>query len=68
MRAQLDLAGAGDQPADSADRRDQLGDGVLGGDRVGQDGGVQHPPAPTLEHPGLLHHLADRVKDPPGPR
>jgi hypothetical protein len=26
------------------DRGDQLADGVLGGDRVLQDGGVQHPP------------------------
>jgi hypothetical protein len=44
------------------------GDGVLGGDRVGQDGGVQHPPTSSLEHPGLLYHLTDRLEDPSGPR
>jgi len=64
---QLDLACLPDQPPHPADRRDQLGDGVLGGDRVGQDGGIQHPPTPTGEHPGLLHHLADRLEDPPRP-
>src|SRR5882672_8315390 len=31
------LGGTGYQPPDPPDRRDQLGDGVLGGDRVGQD-------------------------------
>jgi hypothetical protein len=65
---QLDLTGHSHQPADPADRRDQLGDGVLGGDRTGQDGGVQHPPAASGEHPGLLHDLTDRLEDPPGPR
>jgi hypothetical protein len=68
MRRQLELTRLPDQPADPADRRDQLGDGVLGGDRVLQDGGVQHPPPPTLEHPGRRHDLANRIKDPPGPR
>jgi hypothetical protein len=67
MRPKLDLADAGDQPADPADRRDQLGDRVLGGDRVGQDGGVQHPPTSTPQHPGGLHHLADRLEEPPRP-
>jgi hypothetical protein len=67
MRPKCDLAGRPDQPADPADRCDQLGDGVLGGDRVLQDGGVQHPPTPTGEHPGGLHDLADRVEDPPWP-
>jgi hypothetical protein len=65
---QLDLTGHSHQPADPADRRDQLGDGVLGGDRILQDRGVQHPPTPPLEHPGLLHDLTDRLEDPPGPR
>jgi hypothetical protein len=46
------------------DRGDQLADGVLGGDRVLQDGGVQHPPVLPEKHPGLLHHLADRLQDP----
>jgi hypothetical protein len=64
---QLDLAGRSHQPAHPTDRRDQLGDGVLGGDRILQDGGVQHPPIPSLEHPGRLHHLADGLEDAPGP-
>jgi hypothetical protein len=63
-----DLTCLGDQPPDPADRRDQLGDGVLGGDRIGQDGGVQHPPAPPLEHPGRLDNPTDSVEDPPGLR
>jgi hypothetical protein len=56
MRRQLDLACPPDQPTDPADRRDQLG-----------DGGVQHPPTPTPQHPGLLHDLTDRLQDPPRP-
>jgi len=55
------------QPPHPADRHDQLGDRVLGGDRVLQDGGVQHPPTPPSEHPGRLDHLADGVEAPPRP-
>jgi len=67
VRPHLDLTCPWHQPAHPADRRDQLADRVLGGDRVLQEGGVQHPPAPPLEHPGRLDHLADGVKDPPRP-
>jgi hypothetical protein len=67
VRGELDLARRHHHPPHPADRRHQLGDGVLGGDRVGQDCGVQHPPTPTLEHPGLLRHLADRLQDLPRP-
>ena len=63
----LDPACPRHEPTHPTDRRDQLGDGVLGGDRVLQDRGVQHPPTPSLQDPGLLHHLADRLEDPPGP-
>jgi hypothetical protein len=49
--SKLDPARPWHQPADPADRCDQLGDGVLGGDRVGQDGGVQHPPARPASTP-----------------
>jgi hypothetical protein len=66
--SQLDHAGRRDQPAHAADRRDQLGNGVLGGDRISQDGGVQHPPTLSGKHPGLRYHLADRLEDPAGPR
>ena len=38
-----DLGGTGDFAADPADRADQLGDGVLGGDRVVEDRGTQCP-------------------------
>jgi hypothetical protein len=48
---QLDLACPWQQPPDPTDRRDQLGDGVLGGDRILQDGGVQHPPTRPLSTP-----------------
>jgi hypothetical protein len=67
MRPELDLARLRDEPSHPADRRNQLRDRVLGGDRIGQDGGVQHPPTPSGEHPGLLHDLTDRLEDPPGP-
>jgi hypothetical protein len=64
-----DLGGrAGHLPPDPADRGDQLGDGVLGGDRIGQDRGVHRPPPPTSKHPGLLHHPPDRLVDPLRPR
>ena len=39
-----DLGGAGDLAADPADRGDQLGHRVLGGDRVVEDRGIQSPP------------------------
>ena len=67
MRPELDLARLRDEPSHPADRRNQLRDRVLGGDRIGQDGGVHHPPTPSGEHPGLLHDLTDRLEDPPGP-
>jgi hypothetical protein len=63
-----DLRGrAGHLAGHPADRRDQLGDGVLGGDRIGHDGGVHHPPPPAGKDPGLLDHLLDRVVDPMRP-
>jgi len=65
--AQLDRTGCRDQPTDPTDRRDQLGDRILGGDRILQHRGVQHPPAPPPKHPGRLHHLADGIEDPPRP-
>jgi hypothetical protein len=67
VRANLDRTSCRDKPADPADRGDQLDDRVLGGDRILQDRGVQHPPASSRQHPGRLHHLADRVEDPPWP-
>jgi hypothetical protein len=67
MAPKLDLARLRNEPTDPADRRDQLGDRVLGRDRILQDRGVQHPPTSTRKHPGGLHHLADGVEDPPWP-
>ena len=55
-------------PGHPADRRDQLGDRVLGGHRIGHDRRVHRPAAP-LQDPGLPDHLLDRVGPvwPPGP-
>jgi hypothetical protein len=47
----LDPAGLRGQPPHPADRRDQLGDRVLGGNRVLQERGIQHPPTPTRSTP-----------------
>ena len=60
--------GAGHLAADPADRRDQLGDGVLGGHRVLQHRGVQRPPGLAGQHAGRRDHLPDRVEDPVRPR
>jgi hypothetical protein len=64
----LDLRGrAGHLAGHPTDRRDQLGDGVLGGDRISQDRGVHRPPPPATQDPGLLHHPLDRLVDPVRP-
>ena len=53
-----------DQPTHPPDRPNQLGDRVLGGDRVIQQGRVQRPPLAALEDPGLSDHRPHRRKDP----
>ena len=58
----------GDESADPADGRDELGHGVLGGHRIVQDGGVEGPSGRALEHPGLGDHRSDGVEDPLGGR
>src|SRR5665647_1389240 len=45
---------------DAADLRDQLGHGVLAGDRVVQDRGVQRATLPAGQHPGGRDDLGDR--------
>ena len=45
------LGGTRDLAAHPADRADQLGDGVLGGDRVVEDGGIHRPPGLALNAP-----------------
>ena len=62
------LSGAGHDPSDPPDRRDQLGDGVLGGDRVGQDGGIHRAFAAATEDTGLRDDLPHRLVDPVRPR
>jgi hypothetical protein len=47
----LDPARPWHQPPHPTDRRHQLGTVSWGRDRIGQDGGVQHPPTPPGEHP-----------------
>ena len=54
-----DRVGAGDL----ADGGDDLGDGVLAGDRVVQHGGVQGPAVLALEDTGGLHDLAHGLED-----
>jgi hypothetical protein len=64
-----DLRGrAGHLAGHPPDRRHQLGDGVLGGDRISQDRGVHHPPPTPSNDPGLLHHPPDRLVDAMRPR
>src|SRR5680860_1116114 len=57
------VAGFGDELADLADRRDQLRDRVLRGDRIIEHRGVQRPAGPTVEYPGLLGDVLDRSVD-----
>ncbi len=57
-------SGAGDLTDHRPHGGDQLGDGVLGGHRVIEDGGVQCPPVLSLQHAGGLHDLAHRLEDP----
>jgi hypothetical protein len=61
------LRRAGHLAGHPADGRHQLGDGVLGGHRIGQDRRVHCPAAPALLHSGLLDHRLDRVVDPVRP-
>ena len=63
-----DLRGAEYFAADPADRRDQLGDGVLGGDRIIEDRGIQRPPGPTCQRAGRGDDRFDRLEDPVGLR
>ena len=58
------LARPGNLPGHPPDRRDQLGNGVLGGHRVIKDRGIHRPAPPPGQHPGRLDHLPDRVVDP----
>ena len=57
----------GHDPADPTDRRDQLGHGVLGGDRVIEQRRVQRPAGLARQHPGRGDDLAHRLEDPLGP-
>ena len=52
------------QTACPPDRRNQLGDRVLGSDRVGQDRGIHRTFAAPTQDPGLLDHLPHRLVDP----
>lgn len=58
------LRASGYYPPDPADRRDQLGDGVLGRDRISQDGGIHRPLTAATEHPGRGDDRPHRVVDP----
>lgn len=58
------LPGVGDLADEPADRGDQLGDGVLGGDRVVQHGGVQRASLPALEDLGGRNDFPDLGEQP----
>ncbi len=58
------LAGAGHHPRHLADRGHQLGDGVLGGDRVVEHRRVHAPLPPAAQDPGLRDDLGHRVEHP----
>ena len=57
---------SGDDPSHPADRRDQLGDGVLGGHGVVEERRVEGSAGLALEDPGGVDDGADRVEDPLG--
>jgi hypothetical protein len=57
------LARPGDHPAHPADGRDELGDGVLGGHRVVEQGRVEGPAVLALQDPGGFDDRANGVED-----
>jgi len=66
VRRQCQRLGLGHQPSDPADGRDELHDGVLGGDRVVEHGRVEHPAGLAGDHPGGVDDGPNRVEDPLG--
>jgi hypothetical protein len=58
------LTGARHLAADPADRADQLGDGVLGGDRIVEDRGIQRTPGLAGQRPGRDDDGLDCLEDP----
>ena len=58
-----DLGSAIDLAGDPADRGDQLGHGVLSGDRIIEDRRVQRPAGLPSHRAGLGDHLDDDLKD-----
>lgn len=67
MGRHRDCAGLGNELADPADGRDQLGHGVLGGHGVIEQGGVQGPAPAPGQHAGGLDDLGHRLADALGP-
>jgi hypothetical protein len=63
---QLQRRGGRDKPTHPPDGRHQLGDRVLGGDRVIQQGRVQPTPLAPSQHTRLGDHRPDRGNDPLG--
>jgi hypothetical protein len=66
MSAKLQRRSGRVKPTHPPDRPNQLGDHVLGGDRVIQQGRVQRTPLAALEDPGLGDHRPHRLEDPLG--
>ena len=63
-RRQRHRAGLGNDATHLADRRDELGDSVLGGHRVIEDRRIKGPTALSPQHAGRSDDFAHRVKDP----
>jgi len=61
------LGGTGYEPPDPPDRRDQLRDGVLSGDRVGEDRGIHRTLAAATHDPSFLNNLPHGLVDPMWP-
>ena len=68
MGADRNLLCSGHLSANPTDGRDELGDRVLGGNRVVEQGGVKCAASLPPQHPGRRDHLAHRLEDALGPR
>ncbi len=62
-----DLGRAGNGAPDTADRRDELGDRVLGGHGVVEEGRVERAARPAFQDTGGRHHVAHGVENAFGP-
>ena len=64
--SELESRNSRDRGYDPADGRDDLGDGVLGGDRVVEDRRVERPAVLLGQHAGGLYYSPHGLEDPVG--